>query len=699
MRARTLGLVLLAATACSACRPPDEGRGDVAARRFLRVVAAEDARPAGGPRLETISDATRHPSAQLRQVSVRALGRLEEPQVADLIRPLLDDPDVRVRAEAANALAQAYHGWPGGPALDALVGRARAEVNPAVLGALGRSIGRLRLTEGREGDRERALIAVARGPDGGWPPAAQLTGAVLGMESTVRLRRGSVGGALLTRLGEAVRYRGPGGAEDASAARIREVALLALSGARALSPTLAGAALDDPDARVRRAAAAHLARAGWGPASPSAALIDRALGDPSAQVRLEGVRALAASPRDRSVCARLEMHAADEPDLNVRLAAIDAMAAPCPSGPDGTGLLVGIASALEGDANAAWHAPAHALLALASLDRLRASTLLGAHAAHANPFARTWAARTATALDDRTVLRTLTTDPDANTRAAALDGLARVGGRQADGTLLEALATEDAPQVILAVVPHLAATDSVERAISAAIGTLDRLRRTGSETLRDPRLALLDLVRLLGDERSAPALDRFLYDFDEEVADRAAEVLGTWTWQPYLGAARRGPRLPLPTPEELRAMAVSEVVLHMRKGGDIRVRLMPYEAPTNAFRLFEMARKGELDGLTFHRVVPNFVIQGGSPLANEYGGHGAFTRDEVGRVVQWRGTVGVSTRGRDTGDGQIYVNLVDNVRLDHDYTLLGVVTDGMDVVDSVREGDIIARAEVDPTGY
>lgn len=107
-----------------------------------------------------------------------------------------------------------------------------------------------------------------------------------------------------------------------------------------------------------------------------------------------------------------------------------------------------------------------------------------------------------------------------------------------------------------------------------------------------------------------------------------------------------------------------------------------------------MAREGTLDGLTFHRVVPNFVIQGGSPRANEYAGHGAYTRDEVGLRPQWRGTVGVSTRGRDTGDGQIYVNLADNVRLDHDYTLLGEVVSGMDVVDAVLEGDVIARVEV-----
>jgi cyclophilin family peptidyl-prolyl cis-trans isomerase len=191
-------------------------------------------------------------------------------------------------------------------------------------------------------------------------------------------------------------------------------------------------------------------------------------------------------------------------------------------------------------------------------------------------------------------------------------------------------------------------------------------------------------------------MEPFVYDYDPVVADRAAEVLTIWTWQPWLGAARRAPRLPLPTPAELEAMTRQEVVLHMRAGGEVIVRLLPWEAPTNTFRLYAMVGRGELDGLTFHRVVPNFVIQGGSPLANEYGGHGAFTRDEVGRAVQWRGTVGVSTRGRDTGDGQIYIDLVDNPRLDHEYTVFADVVRGMDTVDNLLEGATIQRVEIVP---
>ena len=92
--------------------------------------------------------------------------------------------------------------------------------------------------------------------------------------------------------------------------------------------------------------------------------------------------------------------------------------------------------------------------------------------------------------------------------------------------------------------------------------------------------------------------------------------------------------------------------------------------------------------------MPGFVIQGGSPDANEYVGDAAFMRDELGLRSHDRGTLGISTRGRDTGDAQLFVNLVDNPRLDHDYTVFGEVVSGMEVVDGVLEGDVIARVQV-----
>jgi cyclophilin family peptidyl-prolyl cis-trans isomerase len=91
-------------------------------------------------------------------------------------------------------------------------------------------------------------------------------------------------------------------------------------------------------------------------------------------------------------------------------------------------------------------------------------------------------------------------------------------------------------------------------------------------------------------------------------------------------------------------------------------------------------------------MAPNFVIQGGSPGANEYMGDHFYMRDEPG--LHLRGTVGISTRGRDTGDAQVFVNLIDSPRLDHIYTVFGTVVAGMDVVDGTLEGDVIERVEL-----
>jgi cyclophilin family peptidyl-prolyl cis-trans isomerase len=89
-------------------------------------------------------------------------------------------------------------------------------------------------------------------------------------------------------------------------------------------------------------------------------------------------------------------------------------------------------------------------------------------------------------------------------------------------------------------------------------------------------------------------------------------------------------------------------------------------------------------------VVPNFVVQGGSPGANEYVGDGPYVIDEISDRSHDRGTVGLSTRGRDTGDAQLFINLVNNPRLDFEYTVFGtVVPEHVARIDRIYEGDRI----------
>jgi cyclophilin family peptidyl-prolyl cis-trans isomerase len=119
------------------------------------------------------------------------------------------------------------------------------------------------------------------------------------------------------------------------------------------------------------------------------------------------------------------------------------------------------------------------------------------------------------------------------------------------------------------------------------------------------------------------------------------------------------------------------------------ITLRPSVAPLTVARFVRLARDGYYNGLTFHRVVPNFVIQGGSPAANEYSGDTLYLRDEISSLSNVRGSVGLSTRGRDTGDAQFFINLVDNPRLDFDYTIFGAVGRPEDI-DDIVEGDVIS---------
>ena len=230
----------------------------------------------------------------------------------------------------------------------------------------------------------------------------------------------------------------------------------------------------------------------------------------------------------------------------------------------------------------------------------------------------------------------------------------------------------------------------------ALLVALDRLTAARRENSRDPRVTILNRLSELGRPTEAPRVEPYLTDFDSTVAAKAAELLTKWKGTRVVARPAALPIRAEPLAETYTSdgLQLRITMAASSGGGTFAVRLFPDEAPATVARVVRLAREHYYDGLTFHRVVPNFVIQGGSPDANEYAGDGPFMRDELGLRSHDRGTLGISTRGRDTGDAQIFVNLVDNPRLDHDYTVFGEVISGMAVVDGIFEGDVIARVEV-----
>ena len=280
---------------------------------------------------------------------------------------------------------------------------------------------------------------------------------------------------------------------------------------------------------------------------------------------------------------------------------------------------------------------------------------------------------------------------------AAIDALAKVTGHADDDLYLAAL-TARGYQAVRAAARALAGSARKNDVLLAALTSARRLRVDSSETSRDTRLSLLERIGENADVAHARAIADLAYDFDCMVAQAAATIAARFG--PTTGMAPRCTRLPVRLPGDAVALALGKevrlrvVLADSSGGGSFTVRLRGDVAPIMAARILALARSRYYDGLTWQRVEPDFVIQGGSPRANEYVGNPRFIRDELGTLPHARGTVGMSTRGHDTGDAQWFVNLRDNLRLNRDYSIFGEVVDGIDVVDGILEGDVIARIEV-----
>ena len=645
---------------------------------WTSLLAAEDSR---APRLEDLAMLERalgHDNAQVRRIAVRALGRLERSSLVPSIAPMLSDPDASVRTEAANALGQAVYQAVGDTVLSLLVNRLSVEDQPAVRGVLVQTIGRLAFADSTLLIRvEAALRERSSSVEGD-----ELIGVARGYESLVRLHRGfSIPPAGVARLTRLSRFQWASNPE--TAVRIRRLALGTALRVGAAENGLVSGALDDPDAQVRRLAIVLLSSV---PPAGRGQLLARALSDSSASVRFAALGQLG---RTRpSSCARIAQMANDV-DTHVRLLAIDLVAG-C-GGLDGVEDLV-LSRLQLPTTRVAWHESAHALVALASVDSAQAQSVLPAFAAHRISWVRVYAVRAASRLTDTRTLEGLAFDDNDNVRQAAVTALSDLVGQAADAIYIAQLARDDY-QLIMAAARALEGSPAAESTLPLLLIALRRITLEDRETSRDPRMALLERIGEFGSVQHTKALEPYLADFDPVVAQRAATIMGTWTG----GEHRIAPRAPLaqprPTLAEAEQLAAARPVLVIQGGGEIELRLFPFEAPTNVARFARLARAGYFDGLTFHRVVPGFVVQGGSPGANEFMGDGPFARDELGLRSHVRGTVGISTRGRDTGDGQIFVNLVDNARLDHNYTIFAEVIAGMDVVDAVLEGAIIERVE------
>ncbi len=118
--------------------------------------------------------------------------------------------------------------------------------------------------------------------------------------------------------------------------------------------------------------------------------------------------------------------------------------------------------------------------------------------------------------------------------------------------------------------------------------------------------------------------------------------------------------------------------------GEIVIRLYPEYAPKNVANVVKLAKKGYYNGVTFHRVIDGFVIQGGDPTGTGAGGPGYTVEDEISpQLKHLKGTVAMANRGPNTNGSQFYICLAPQPHLDGHYTIIGEVVEGMNVVEKI----------------
>jgi cyclophilin family peptidyl-prolyl cis-trans isomerase/HEAT repeat protein len=633
---------------------------------------------------------------RVRTFALRAVGRLEDARLVPQLLALPAAPKGPPPGAVADAVAQSLKGFDpkNNPDLIASVAdwmsavgtHPDKETSFQVAGA----IGRIAWLSPRQVRNAEAILVHVIGQTAQDPRYLGVyRSAMRSLASLARLNAGvaAFDGDTVKALARSLQGLSVNDSDDA----VRLSALSALVAARAVDLDTGSAALKDASVEVRRVAVSVLGGAsGDMDDRTRLARIEEALHDPSGLVRYEALRAYVRRGASINGCAPI-VGALGDADSHVMLAALDALGDLCRQDEDITTRLMAEARTAP---IAAWHRETHAFVALAKRAPGRVALSMDAFVTHPSWWVRMYAVRAAASAKDVVHLEKLAYDTSDNVREAALGPLRELKKAEADPAIVAALDRTDV-QLVRTAATLLKESSRDERLFRPLMTALQRLTKEGKETSRDARVPLLEAIAIHAKPADAAEVQPLLRDFDPLVAAKAGEVVTALTGKAAVAE-------PAPRARGWPARFTNRdecVTVSMASGRSFRLRMDRRVAPITVDRFLTLATKDRYyDGLTIHRVVPNFVIQGGGPGANEYSGHKDYMRDEISSS-SWntRGTVGLSTRGRNTADAQFFVNLVDNARLDYDYTVFARVFDeDMPVVDAIEEGAVMTSVALLP---
>lgn len=666
MRLFTCVVLALGAIACSSRRPP-ESRPAAPPAVEEQLAAAELKRQAD----PAVNDLLRSRDARVQARAALAAGRIRMAAAATDLVPLLDG------GGAGDVAAWALGRIAGGEEPLVRCVRSRCPSAAAAARALG-----------GPGRGEEAIAALAASLDGPAPLAAEAGTALaiiarLGGKGADASVRDAAGRALLRAMARPELPVRVGAAQ--ALGRIAKV-----DDQPRLPPALA-AALADPDPELRSLAARAAGRQGAFAGSLQPLLLD-----PDWRVRVEAARALPAVPAGPEALVVSLSEAVKDASSPANAHALATMLESMGKAGGATAAAIPEPSSLQASTQSA----TLSVRCAAAQARDRAFNKLDRTPGCGAGLEPDWRGRARTAvvaaeLGSRPEVSAAFADADARVRSA----VANAAGPAFADALIAALADADAFVVAgaagsLAKDPKLAA-----QAAPAAAAALARFANAKDKGAGDPSAdALASLVQLIGAQPRPPAGEVPGLLALQQLGPVASPALFRSLEEalPALGAAKPSAAPAPALPPEVRS-GIQRLRLKTTAGElVIRLRGDAGEAPITSAAVAALASRKFYDGLNWHRVVPDFVIQGGDPRGDGEGGPGWAIPDEHTPLRFRRGTLGIATSGPETGGSQIFLCHSPQPHLDGRYTIAGELESGEKAMDAIHVGDRIVEATVEP---
>jgi cyclophilin family peptidyl-prolyl cis-trans isomerase/HEAT repeat protein len=693
---------------------------------LLRIVRAEDERRFDAADLGALlSD----PNASVRARAALGAGRIGDARaVAPLVALLQTDKSEQVRASAAFALGEIESGAAAEALLAVIERKTPASVTEASsvrarsLEALGKIAAALPEAEERRAKEIGKSLLVALEFEARQKLAANREVALLGLTAVLRARPEGAGRVVALFL-------------DSTDARLRADAANTIMRLRAKNANdqLRKLLLTDTDPVVRANAARAL-----GTAEDKGAfdmLLEHAANDRDERVRVSAIRSLgtlkdarAAEPLVKRGETLLNAYrAAKTANPSIRPAELNELLE----------LVTGLSRILANTANERalslvralreaeqWSAPeaevAFARIAPGQYLRERPFHQLAFRAPDSRISWQTYAAiaqglgEIAAVSSERAGNSTVSVQADAQLALRAMLGEPSTPAL-AVPDVLTAIAAFKPPDGALVMRGQLAAPDVVVRATAAGqLGELPPDEETTAalaaalpaalrDEMNDAALAILDALAKQKSEAALNAIKTALDSPDYLLRRRAAAIIQAA--QPDAAANPEDGRIEtVATRNRIgdyrRALArrnMRVLAAVNTEKGLFKLELLPDAAPLTVDNFVELARRGYFNQIAFHRVVPNFVIQGGDPRGDGNGGPGYQIRCEINVVPYTRGAVGMALSGKDTGGSQWFITHSPQPHLDGGYTVFARVVEGMETVDRITRGDRILSINVTET--